>query len=100
MKECVKCNTLLPLTNFYTCYGYPRGECKDCFKSQVKQTTKLKKSIKNLLSISRPKEYMESYYQRNKEKFRENSKNFKQRNPHYFKDYYRQRKQIPVKNVA
>ncbi len=100
MKECIKCNSRKALEDFYTCYGMPRGECKDCFKVYVKQSTKLRRNVEKLTSDPRPAIYLKEYYQKNKEKYREYSRQFKMRNPHYFKDYYRQRKEIPAKNVA
>jgi len=100
MKECIKCKTRHPLDNFYTCYGSPRGECKECFKKYLKQSNKLRSTLNKLFNVKRDPSYFRNYYQLNKEKCREYGRKFRLKNPNYFKEYYRQRKGIPAKSVA
>lgn len=45
------------------------------------------------------KEYMKEYYKNNPEKFARYRANLRKRAPHYYRDYFRKRKNKPVESI-
>lgn len=94
LKICTKCNCLKSSeTDFYMCQGRLRSECKACTISKNVIYQKKKQSWKKrAMSDEEQKSYMVDYYGKNKEKFAEYRRKFKENHPEYYKEYFRKKK--------
>ncbi len=94
LKKCTKCCEDKEINDFYMCAGKYRSECKRC---TIKRNSKYQ--IKNQTWKHRfededaRKAYMQKYYSKNREKFAMYRAEFKARNPDYYKNYTKRRKQ-------
>lgn len=80
--------------DFYLCSGRIRGECKACtINKNVKYQKKVGAWKVKFKDDATRHEYMREYYKNNKEKFARYRAEFKLRNPEYYKNYLRMRKE-------
>lgn len=94
LKICSKCNCAKDSnTDFYMCQGRWRSECKACTISKnVRYQKRVKAWQHRFVDNDEQRSYMVDYYAKNKEKFAEYRRQFKERNPDYYKEYARRRK--------
>lgn len=94
LKICSKCNRAKDtVMDFYLCQGKSRSECKECTINKNVRYQKRVKSWKNrFIDNDSQRSYMVDYYSKNKDKFAEYRRQFKLRNPEYYKQYSRKRK--------
>src|ERR1044071_3837130 len=90
LKTCTQCQVEKEKeAHFYKCNGKFRSECKVCTikrNSEYQKTSKTWRA-KHRSSVSR-RNYMRAYYATNKEKYSRYRKEFKTRNPDYYKKYF------------
>lgn len=99
LKTCTRCHEEKQKeSHFYKCNGKFRSECKACTiqrNTEYQQTSETWQQ-RHRASVSR-RIYMRNYYATNKEKYTQYRKEFKLRNPDYYKKYFQKR---PRKNNA
>lgn len=95
MKKCKRCHqTKEAMTDFYMCSGKWRSECKKCtIKRNVKYQLQFKPWRSRYVDDNARRIYMRAYYKKNREKFAQYRADFIARNPEYFRDYHRMRKE-------
>lgn len=90
---CNKCFEAKESDQFYMTRGVPRSECKKCtIRRNIRYQRKLKSWLCKSVDIEGRKEYMRSYYQKNKGKYVLYRKSFRKKHPYYFTDYFRKKK--------
>lgn len=94
LKTCSKCHLKKEThDNYYMCQGKYRSECKKCTISRnVKYQKKLKSWKNRFVDNDQQRSYMVDYYSKNKEKFAEYRRVFKEKYPDYYREYTRRRK--------
>lgn len=94
VKTCKSCAQEKNLeTDFYICQGSARSDCKACtIKKNVAYQKQRKAWMHRFVDSEQQKSYMVDYYARNKEKFAEYRRKFRERYPGYHKEYARKRK--------
>lgn len=94
LKICSKCNCAKVIeTDFYTCQGKKRSECKACtIKKNVHYQRQVEAWKHRYVDDEEKRSYMVDYYAKNKEKFAEYRRQFRIRHPEYHKMYARKRK--------
>lgn len=93
-KKCSKCKCVKNAhEDFYRCQGNIRSDCKKCaIKHNVAYQRKAKTWMHRHVDGDEQKSYMVDYYQKNKEKFAQYRRQFKERYPDYHRNYYLSRK--------
>lgn len=99
-KECKYCGKNKdPDKEFYQFKGSIRSKCKACHIKYVSAYQKKNQYWKNrIVDGIEIKSYMQSYYEKNKDKFIKARKKFMKKNPNYHRDYYRSRKSVEKEN--
>lgn len=94
-KICSKCNQAKnPDTDFYWCAGKLRSECKKCtIRRNIRYQKQTEAWKHRFVDGDVRRSYMAEYYANNKEKFDEYRKKFRERNPDYYREYFRRRKE-------
>lgn len=94
LKICSKCNCAkIASTDFYMCQGKRRSECKGCtIKRNVRYQKQNKAWLHRFVDDEGQRSYMVDYYSKNKEKFAEYRRKFRELYPEYHKEYARKRK--------
>lgn len=97
LKICSRCNCAkIASTSFYRCQGKMRSECKACTISKnVRYQKQTQAWMHRFVDEEGKRSYMVDYYSKNKAKFVEYRRKFRERNPDYYKDYTRRRKNAP-----
>lgn len=100
-KTCKRCGkSKLLMLDFYMHKGTFRGTCKKCIVSQVSANQKKKKPwLKRAPASEERKAYMKEYYKNNKEKFKRGRLKFQEKNPDYYKDYSKARREESVNEI-
>lgn len=95
LKICSQCHQAKePMMDFYLCSGRWRSECKMCtIKRNVRYQRKVKAWKHRYVDDDTRRQYMRDYYDKNKEKFARYREEFRSRNPEYYKEYFRKRKE-------
>ena len=95
LKRCSKCHQYKDESkDFYVCLGTIRGECKKCTVKRNVSYQKKNKSWRNrFVDEERQRSYMVDYYAKNKEKFAEYKRKFKEKNPDYFREWHMRKKE-------
>ena len=93
-KICKICNVRkIKEDDFYCSKGSYRGECKACtIKKNVKYQQKNKTWQNRFVDDDCQRSYIVDYYSKNKDKFAEYAKKFREKNPEYHKLYARRKK--------
>jgi len=86
VKICSRCMAKKPLrTDFYFCRGTYRSECKVC---TIKRNVVIQRDTqawkKRLYDADKRNAYAVEYYSKNKAKFAEYRKRFKEKHPNYY----------------
>lgn len=94
MKVCSRCmSKKLLRTDFYMCEGIYRSECKAC---TIKRNTKNQRASKiwknRLFDPKKQRKYQLAYYAKNKEKFAEYRRRFREKHPNYNTNYGRRKR--------
>ncbi len=94
LKTCSHCfESKDKLKDFYMCVGKFRTECKSCtIKRNVRYQIKTEAWKHKYADAETRREYMRKYYADNKEKYARYRQEFRKKNPHYYKEYFRDRK--------
>lgn len=94
LKVCTRCHQSKNLLkDFYSSKGKIRSECKKCTISRnSRYQSKMKSWRFRFVDNDVKRSYMSEYYRKNKEKFAQYQDNFRKKNPDYFKNYARERK--------
>lgn len=101
LKICSKCNTAKDSDSFYSSKGKIRSECKACtIKKNVYYQKKTKSWKNRFIDSDEKRSYMVDYYAKNRDKFAEYRKTFREKHPEYFKLYSRKRKNEGWKSEA
>lgn len=80
--------------DFYYYRGYPRSRCKKCVIQENGAHQKLTQRWKKKYALSEHvRAYYKIYYQENKEKFAQYRQTFRDRHPHYHRDYARRQRE-------
>jgi hypothetical protein len=75
------------------CQGKRRSECKACtIKKNVRYQNEVQAWKHRFVDNDEQRSYMIEYYAKNKAKFAEYRRKFRERNPGYYKEYSRKRK--------
>lgn len=78
--------------DFYKCQGKYRSECKVCtIRKNVRYQRRAKVWLKRIVDVDERRAYMSDYYAKNKAKYAEYRRKFKETHPEYHKEYYRMR---------
>lgn len=95
MKICSQCYECKLIDGeYYLWQGRPRSECKRCtIKRNVRYQKRVKAWRHRYVDEEARRLYMREYYNQNKEKFAKYRSEFKARNPEYYKEYFRKRKE-------
>ena len=93
-KICSRCGEDKILFNdFYMCLGKLRSECKKCtIARNAKYQRKKRPWKKRFIDGDETRDYHKEYYQNNKEKYKEYRRCFMAKNPHYYREYFRNKK--------
>ena len=93
-KACSRCkSTKDELKDFYICQGKFRSECKVCtIKKNASYQRKAKPWKNRIVDEEEKRSYMTQYYRKNKPKFAEYRRKFRERYPDYYKEYFRKKK--------
>jgi hypothetical protein len=86
-RECIKCQKVKLITEFYFCGGgfYRNRKCKKC----VNEVSSENKGWRKVNSKKYGgKSYLQFYYEKNKEKIRAKSKKFREDNPNFCHENY------------
>ncbi len=88
LKICSRCMAKKMLrTDFYLCRGQYRSECKVCtIKQNVVNQRDTQAWKKRLIDTDDRRSYQLEYYQKNKAKFAEYRKRFKEKHPNYYQE--------------
>ena len=91
LKKCSKCEVLKHAEkDFYFCQGKWRTECRQCtIKRNIQYQKKIQYWKARNPDDDRRRSDKREYYEKNKQKFAEYRENFKQKNPGYYKEYYK-----------
>ena len=83
MKECNKCNTKKPITEYYISNrsNKPLGQCKECYKNRVKK-------------------YNKKWVSENQDKVKKYRKDFRQSNPNYMTEYMEEARKDPLFRIS
>ena len=92
-KVCSRCSEEKSIGDYYLCQGNIRGECKRCtIVRNVRYQRENKSWMNRFVDENQQRTYMVDYYSRNKEKFAEYRRKFRDRNPDYYRNYGSKRK--------
>ena len=107
LKICSRCNEAkVEKKDFYCCRGFYRSECKKCtIKKNVRYQKVTKPWLNRFVDGDEKRSYMVDYYSKNKAKFAEYRRKFRELYPDYYKDYNRNLKNkknapSPIKDPA
>ncbi len=95
LKICSKCKKEKEVgKDFYSCGGKWRSECKKCtIKRNVRYQRRVQAWRTRYGCDNERREYMRGYYAKNKDKFVGYRKKFVEKNPDYYTQYFRSKKE-------
>jgi len=96
-KTCSKCGKEKALENYYTSKGKTRGQCKKCIiRQNVRHQQETRSWENRVIDKEARRAYMKVYCEKNKAKISENNRQFRLKNPDYYKEYARNQKLRPI----
>ena len=94
LKICSKCaKAKEPMKDFYLCSGKWRAECKVCTIKRNCRYQRETEAWKHRYPDDETRnKYCREYYAKNKERFAQYRKEFAERHPGYYQEYYERRR--------